>query len=104
MLVESIVRKTLGLKRHCVKKVKEKDGHLMVFLSPDKRFKLICSHCGSKGPGYDTLKVRRWKHVHLWGVSPLSLFTHLEESSVQTAALKLKPSLGAKGKAHFPFP
>lgn len=75
MLVESIVRKTLGLKRHCVKKVKEKDGYMMVFLSPDKRFKLICSHCGSKGPGYDTLKERQWKHVPLWGIPVVLIYS-----------------------------
>ena len=68
MLIESIVRKTLGLKRHCVKEVKEKDGYLMISLVPDKRFKLICSHCGCKGSGYDTLKERQWKHVPLWGM------------------------------------
>ena len=68
MLIESIIRKTLGLKRHCVKNVKEEDGHLIVSLTPDKRFRLICSQCGSKCPGYDTLTERRWKHVPLWGI------------------------------------
>ena len=77
MLIESIVRKTLGLKRHCVKNIKEKDGHLIVYLKPDKRFKLICSHCGSKGPGYDTLKERMWKHVPLWGI-PVVLVCSVE--------------------------
>jgi hypothetical protein len=43
MLINSIVRKTLGLKRHCVKKVKEEDGHLLVYLVPDKRYRLLCS-------------------------------------------------------------
>jgi hypothetical protein len=65
MLVESIVRKTLGLKRHCVKKVAEKDGEIVVYLFPDKRYKVVCSSCGRHGPGYDTLKERRWKHVPL---------------------------------------
>jgi len=68
MLIESIIRKKLGLKRHCVKNVKEEDGHLIVSLTPDKRFRLICSQCGSKCPGYDTLTERRWKHVPLWGI------------------------------------
>ena len=30
MLVESIARKALGRKRHCVKKVREKEGRLLV--------------------------------------------------------------------------
>jgi hypothetical protein len=45
MLVETIVRKTLGLKRHCVKKVIKKDGELLVYLIPNKRYKIICSQC-----------------------------------------------------------
>jgi len=48
MLTESIVRKTLGLKRFCVKEVKEKDGQLLMYLSGDKRYKLVCSRCGKK--------------------------------------------------------
>jgi hypothetical protein len=48
MLIESIVRNTLGLKRHCVKKVREEEGQLLVYLVPDKRYKLICSQCGGK--------------------------------------------------------
>ena len=59
MLIESIVRKTLGLKRHCVKKVREEEGKFLVYLVPDKRYKPICSQCGSKGPGYDTLDERK---------------------------------------------
>jgi len=72
MLVESIVRKTLGLKTHCVKKVTEERGEMVVYLVPNRRCKIICSSCGKKGPGYDTLKERRWKHVPLWGI-PVTL-------------------------------
>jgi hypothetical protein len=43
MLIETIVRKTLGLKRHCVRKVRDKEGQLLVYLVPDKRYRLICS-------------------------------------------------------------
>ena len=32
---ESIVRKTLGLKRHCVKKVTEEHSDIVVYLFPD---------------------------------------------------------------------
>ncbi len=52
MLVETIVRNTLGLKRHCVKKVIKKDGELLVYLAPNKRYKIICSQCDTAGPGY----------------------------------------------------
>lgn len=72
MLVESIVRRTLGLKAHCVKKVTEERGEMVVYLVPNKRCKVVCSSCGKKGPGYDTLKERRWRHVPFWGI-PVTL-------------------------------
>jgi transposase len=74
MLIESIVRKTLGLKRHSVKKVNEVEGQLLIYLVPDKRYKLICSQCGAKAAGYDTLNERRWKHVPLWGIPALLIY------------------------------
>jgi transposase len=74
MLIESITRKTLGLKRHCVKNVREEQGQLLIYLVPDKRYKPICSQCGAKGPGYDTLRERRWKHVPLWGIPVLLIY------------------------------
>jgi len=30
--------------------------------------KLVCSGCGARAPGYDTLKERKWRHVPLWGI------------------------------------
>ena len=44
MLVESIVRKTLGLKRHRVKKVTHEHGEIMVYLFPDRRCRVVCSY------------------------------------------------------------
>jgi transposase len=69
MLIESIVRKTLGLKRHCVKKAIEKGSEIVVYLEHDRRCKLVCSSCKRKCPGYDRVKERRWKHVPMWGFS-----------------------------------
>ena len=48
MLVEGIVRKTLGLKKHRVKKVSEDDGCLAGWLLSDGRFKPVCSCCDAK--------------------------------------------------------
>jgi len=68
MLVEGIARKTLGLKRHCVKKTSEEDGYLVAYLTPGGHCRPACSFCDTKGPGYETLKERRWKHIRLWGI------------------------------------
>ncbi|MEJ5378065.1 MAG: ISL3 family transposase, partial [bacterium] len=70
----SIVRKTLGLKGFCVKEVKESEGQLLVYLVADKRYRAVCSQCGQKMPGYDTLGERRWKHVPLWGIGVVLIY------------------------------
>lgn len=98
MLVESIVRKTLGLKRHCVKGVREKDGHLLVYLVPDKRHKLICSQCGGKGRGYDTLTERQWKHVPLWGI-PVLLIYQPRRVECATCGIRVEAIPWTQGKS-----
>ena len=44
MLVESIVRKTLGLKRHRVKKITQEHGEIMVYLFPDRGCRVVCPY------------------------------------------------------------
>ena len=103
MLIESIVRKTLGLKRHCVKKVKEIDGCLVVSLMPDERFKLTCSHCGCKGPGYDTLNERQWKHVPLWGI-PVTLVYAPRRIQCPHCGIKVEEIPWTQGKSPLSLP
>ena len=103
MLVESIVRKTLGLKRHCVKKVNEEDGCLVVWLLPDGRFKLVCSCCEAKGPGYDTLRERRWKHVPLWGI-PVILVYAPRRVSCSRCGVKVEAIPWTQGKSSLSLP
>jgi transposase len=68
MLVESIVRKTLGLKDHRVVRVTggPEEG-LVVNLAARKRRRLECSVCGRRGRVRDRLGEREWRHVPLWG-------------------------------------
>jgi transposase len=103
MLVESIVRKTLGLKRHCVKEVKEKEGQLLVYLVPDKRYKPICSQCGAKGSGYDTLNERQWKHVPLWGI-PVVLIYKPRRVKCAACGIKVESIAWTQGKSHLSVP
>jgi transposase len=98
MLVESIVRKTLGLKRHCVARVKELNGQLAVYLIPDKRHKLICSGCHGKAAGYDTLSQRRWRHVPLWGI-PVELIYAPRRVECRRCGVKVEEIPWAQGKS-----
>lgn len=68
MLVESIVRKTLGIKSHVVKTVTLNGEGLTVALDVRKRWRLPCSACGLPGRVRDRLAVRTWRHVPLWGI------------------------------------
>lgn len=68
MLIESLVRKTLGVKSHRVISVKDDEAGLIIYLKRKKRRRLPCSVCGNLCWTYDTLKERRWKHVPLWGI------------------------------------
>lgn len=68
MLVESLIRKTLGIKSHVIKTIEETDEGLMVTLDLYRRRRLPCSRCGTPGKVRDRLKPRTWKHVPLWGI------------------------------------
>jgi len=103
MLVESIVRKTLGLKAHCVKKVTEEHGEMVVYLLPDRRYKVVCSSCGRQGPGYDTLKERRWKHVPLWGI-PVTLVYSPRRVECSTCGVRVEAMPWTQGKSPLSLP
>jgi transposase len=103
MLVESIVRKTLGLKRHCVKKVVEEHSEIVVYLFPDRRCKVVCSSCGSKGPGYDTLKERHWTHIPLWGI-PVTLVYSPRRIECSNCGIKVEAIPWTQGKSPLSLP
>lgn len=68
MHISSVVRLTLGLKGHRVARVSLAEGEIQVNLVSRKGSKPVCSSCGGRHPGYDTLKERTWRHVRLWGI------------------------------------
>jgi transposase len=47
---------------------------LEIQLEPDARTHPTCSGCGEKGPGYDTLRPRRFEFVPLWGLAVFFLY------------------------------
>lgn len=72
MLIKSMIRKTLGVKRHVIQKVEQTEDGLVVYLDRHQRRLLACSACGTLGKVRDRLQARRWKHVPLWGI-PVTL-------------------------------
>lgn len=69
MLVESLARKTLGVKDHRVVKVAQEEGGLVVRLDRRKGRHLPCSICGVRAKVRDRLPERIWRHVPLWGIA-----------------------------------
>jgi transposase len=68
MLVESIIKWTLQFKSWRVGKVSGSKEKLTVRVVPRRRSRAMCSGCGKRRPGYDTLPERVWRHVALWGI------------------------------------
>jgi transposase len=72
MLIESMVRKTLGVKRHVVRRVFEEAERLVVELDVRRGWRQPCSVCGTLSRVRDRLAVRDWRHVPMWGI-PVTL-------------------------------
>jgi transposase len=68
MLIESIVRFTLGIKDHRIVSVTCIEQELRISLDAKKRRKLPCSICEKRYDTKDILKQRQWSHVSLWGI------------------------------------
>jgi transposase len=68
VLIERIVRRTLGIKNHVVKGVMGDEEGLVIELDVRKRRRVPCGTCGHRCRVRDRLKEREWKHVPLWGI------------------------------------
>jgi len=68
MLIESMVRRTLGVKRHVVKRVFEEAEGLVVELDVRRGWRQPCGTCGTVSRVRDRLATREWRHVLLWGI------------------------------------
>ena len=68
MLIEKIVKATLGLTDHRVVKVTGDTGRLTIQMEVIRGRKLTCSGCGTRQRVRDRLKARRWRHVPLWNI------------------------------------
>jgi transposase len=68
MLMESVVKWTLGIKSQRVKKIVKNEDGWDIEIVPRRGSRAICSGCGKRRSGYDTLHARVWRHVRCWGI------------------------------------
>ena len=74
MLVESILRWTLGLKDQRVVKVSQTEDGLRVELARKWGRQLPCSKCDHRRKVRDQLDEREWRHVPLWGIAVVLVY------------------------------
>ena len=67
MLIKTLLRKTLNVKRHRIIKVIQTADGIEVYLGSHRRRRLFCGRCGTSAKERGRLNPRRWKHVPLWG-------------------------------------
>jgi transposase len=53
----------------------ENRSKILVDILPHGRSRPVCSGCGRKGPGYDTLAQRQFEFVPLWGIAVFFLYS-----------------------------
>src|SRR5665647_110802 len=72
---------------------------LVITLRPQAGSKPICSKCGERRPGYDTLRVRNFAFVPLWGIPVLFLYAP-RRVQCPTCGVKVERLPWAAGESH----
>jgi transposase len=72
---------------------------LDIEIRPRKNGRPICSGCGNPGPGYDTLPVRCFEFVPLWGIAVFFLYA-MRRVDCRRCGIKVEMVPWAVGKNH----
>jgi len=72
---------------------------LDIEIRPRKNGRPICSGCSNPGPGYDTLPVRRFEFVPLWGIAVFFLYA-MRRVDCRRCGIKVEVVPWAVGKNH----
>ncbi len=77
-----------------------RDGRLTleITLRPKRGSRPICSGCGRKGPGYDTMAQRRFEYVPLWGIPVFFLYRPRRVDCPRCGRVKVEKMPWARGK------
>jgi transposase len=69
MLVKTVLNRVHKVKGFVYEKTRFNGNRIEVELRPRRGSRPICSGCGRRGPGYDTLQPRRFTFVPLWAMA-----------------------------------
>src|ERR1051325_3833775 len=68
--ITRVFQKLLSVQGCSVKGLKFEDGSLILEIS--RRFRLLtCPRCGGKARGRESTRIRRWRHLAVWGTEVL---------------------------------
>jgi transposase len=99
MLVESIVRTTLGIKNHVVKNVEQDKDGMRILLELRRRRRLPCGTCGTRGRVRDRLACRQWKHAPFWGIAAVLLYAPARVSCKTCNRVRVEAMPWSQGKS-----
>jgi transposase len=74
MLVKTVLNRVHKVKGFVYEKARFHEDRIEVEIRPRRGVRPLCSGCGRRGPGYDTLEPRRFAFVPLWGISVFFLY------------------------------
>jgi len=75
MLIKSLIKDTLSLQGFRVELIDRYSFGISVKIVPDQRYKPRCGKCGCLGQYRDTRPQRQFKHVPLWGIAVVLIYS-----------------------------
>jgi transposase len=103
MLVESVVKRTLGLKCWRVKRVTGSTAGLVAEIVARRHSRPRCGICGRRGSVYDTLSARTWRHVACWGI-PVAIRYARRRVKCKVCGVKVEAMPWSMGKSQLTLP
>jgi len=74
MRLKTVLNRVHKVKGFVYEKARFHEDEIEVAVRPHRRSHPLCAGCGRRGPGYDTLPVRRFEFVPLWGLAVFLLY------------------------------
>ena len=74
MRLKTVLNRVHPVKGFVYEKARLVEDEIEVTLRPRRGSRPFCAGCGRSGPGYDTLPVRRFEFVPLWGLAVFLLY------------------------------
>jgi transposase len=103
VLIEKIVKSTLGIKSHRVVKVVGDTKVLRIYLDLIRGRRLVCSGCGTRQKVRDRLTERKWRHVPLWNI-PVFIYYRPARVKCPQCGIKVEKIPWSHGKSSLSLP